>query len=308
MKNTNTNPIQRSIAIMAALAILSSCKKELSSLSPTPTVETTTSSISASTPISVALNGFANTQSDSVYVMYTSDGELFRDEIPAITLPAAVQQYQMENYQQNDQLSAYTISDKDGNLKSYVSIIRFNERPVALEYNFVGTFKKVLEQREWADLDNDGWHIGGLFEDRDGNNRDVVNLNLLPDEIKNYMTNNYPDDIIVRAFQTKEEAIIVISKNNGGFANVFNKNLELQKHMSICDVNCQLEDIEKSTVSSKVITTLSNTFPNYIFNYGDMMNVNGVSMGNLILINANNTRYLVAFDADGKLLSNKVVF
>jgi len=308
MKNTNTNPIQRSIAIMAALAILSSCKKELSSLSPTPTVETTTSSISASTPISVALNGFANTQSDSVYVMYTSDGELFRDEIPAITLPAAVQQYQMENYQQNDQLSAYTISDKDGNLKSYVSIIRYNERPVALEYNFVGTFKKVLEQREWADLDNDGWHIGGLFEDRDGNNRDVVNLNLLPDEIKNYMTNNYPDDIIVRAFQTKEEAIIVISKNNGGFANVFNKNLELQKHMSICDVNCQLEDIEKSTVSSKVLTTLSNTFPNYIFNYGDMMNVNGVSMGNLILINANNTRYLVAFDADGKLLSNKVVF
>jgi len=308
MKNTNTNPIQRSIAIMAALAILSSCKKELSSLSPTPTVETTTSSISASTPISVALNGFANTHSDSVYVMYTSDGELFRDEIPAITLPAAVQQYQMENYQQNDQLSAYTISDKDGNLKSYVSIIRYNERPVALEYNFVGTFKKVLEQREWADLDNDGWHIGGLFEDRDGNNRDVVNLNLLPDEIKNYMTNNYPDDIIVRAFQTKEEAIIVISKNNGGFANVFNKNLELQKHMSICDVNCQLEDIEKSTVSSKVLTTLSNTFPNYIFNYGDMMNVNGVSMGNLILINANNTRYLVAFDADGKLLSNKVVF
>jgi len=308
MKNTNTNPIQRSIAIMAALAILSSCKKELSSLSPTPTVETTTSSISASTPISVALNGFANTQSDSVYVMYTSDGELFRDEIPAITLPAAVQQYQMENYQQNDQLSAYTISDKDGNLKSYVSIIRYNERPVALEYNFVGTFKKVLEQREWADLDNDGWHIGGLFEDRDGNNRDVVNLNLLPDEIKNYMTNNYPDDIMVRAFQTKEEAIIVISKNNGGFANVFNKNLELQKHMSICDVNCQLEDIEKSTVSSKVLTTLSNTFPNYIFNYGDMMNVNGVSMGNLILLNANNTRYLVAFDANGNLLSKKVVF
>lgn len=308
MKNTNLNSIQRCFAIMAALAILSSCKKELSSVSPTPTVETTTTSISASTPISVALNGFANTQTDSVYVMYTSDGELFRDEIPAITLPAAVLQYQTENYQQNDQLSAYTISDKDGNLKSYVSIIRYNERPVALEFNFVGSFKKVLEQREWADLDNDGWHIGGLFEDRDGNNRDVVNLNLLPDEIKNYMTNNYPDDIIVRAFQTKEEATIVISKNNGGFANVFNKNLELQKHLSICDVNCQLEDIEKSTVSSKVLTTLSNTFPNYIFNYGDMMNVNGVSMGNLILINANNTRYLVAFDANGKLLSNKVVF
>ena len=89
--------------------------------------------------------------------------------------------------------------------------------------------------------------------------------------------------VIVRAFQTKEEAIIVISKNNGGFANVFNKNLELQKHMSICEVNCQLEDIEKSTISSKVLTTLSNTFPNYIFNYADMMNVNGVSMSNLVM-------------------------
>jgi hypothetical protein len=39
-----------------------------------------------------------------------------------------------------------------------------------------------------------------------------------------------------------------------------------------------------------------------------MMNVNGVSMGNLILLNANNTRYLVAFDANGNLLSKKVVF
>jgi hypothetical protein len=293
---------------MAALAILSSCKKELSSVPPTPTLEKTSTGISASTPISVALNGFGNSLSDSIYVIYTGDGELFRDEIPSSILPASVQQYQTMNYQQNDQLSAYTISDKDGNLKSYISIIRYNERPVALEYSFIGTFKKVLEQREWADLDNDGWHIGGLFEDRDGNNRDVVNLNFLPDEIKNYMTNNYPDDIIVRAFQTKEDAIVVISKNNGGFANVFNKNLELQKHLSICDVNCQLEDIEKSSVSSKVLTTLSNTFPNYIFNYADMMNVNGASMGNLILINANNTRYVVTFDSNGNLLSNKVIF
>jgi hypothetical protein len=78
--------------------------------------------------------------------------------------------------------------------------------------------------------------------------------------------------------------------------------------LSICDVNCQLEDIEKSSVSSKVLTTLSNTFPNYIFNYADMMNVNGASMGNLILINANNTRYVVTFDSNGNLLSNKVIF
>ena len=308
MKNRKINTLQLGFAIIAALVGFSSCKKEMSSLPPTPSVEVTSNAISASTPIPVALNGYANTQTDSVYVMYTSDGELFRDEIPANELPAIVLQYQTENYQQNDQMNVYAISDIDGNIKSYVSIISYNERPVALEFGFSGTFKKVLEQREWADLENDGWHIGGLFEDRDGNNRDFVNPNNLPDEIKNYMTNNYPDDVIVRAYQTKEEAIIVISKNNGGFANVFNKNLELQKHMSICEVNCQLEDIEKSTVSSKVLTTLSNTFPNYIFNYADMMNVNGVSMSNLVFINANNTRYAVTFDTNGNLLSNKVVF
>jgi len=308
MKNTNIKSIQLGLALIAAIGMLGSCKKELSVPPSSLSEEKNGNAISASTPISVALNGFGNSLSDSIYVMYSADGELFRDEIPAITLPAAVQQYQTENYQQNDQLSAYTLSDKDGNLKSYVSIIRYNERPVALEYNFVGTFKKVLEQREWADLDNEGWHIGGLFEDRDGNNRDVVNLNLLPDEIKNYMTNNYPDDIIVRAFQTKEEAIIVISKNNGGFANVFNKNLELQKHLSICDANCQLEDIEKSNFSTNLLKTLSNTFPNYIFDYADKMNVNGVSMGNLIFINANNTRYAVTVDVNGNILSNKVVF
>jgi hypothetical protein len=308
MKNTNIKSIQLGLALIAAIGMLGSCKKELSVQPSSLSEEKNGNAISASTPISVALNGFGNSLSDSIYVMYSADGELFRDEIPAITLPTAVQQYQTENYQQNDQLSAYTISDKDGNLKSYVSIIRYNERPVALEYNFLGTFKKVLEQREWADLDNEGWHIGGLFEDRDGNNRDVVNLNLLPDEIKNYMTNNYPDDIIVRAFQTKEEAKIVISKNNGGFANVFNKNLELQKHLSICDANCQLEDIEKSNFSTNLLKNLSNTFPNYIFDYADKMNVNGVSMGNLIFINANNTRYAVTVDVNGNILSNKVVF
>ena len=308
MKNRKINTRKLSFALFAALVGFSSCKKELSSPPPTDSIEITSNAISASTPIAVELNGFANTETDSVYIMYTSDGELFRDEIPVNELPAIVHQYQTENYQENNQINAYAISDKDGNLKSYVSIIRFNERPVALEFGFTGTFIKVLEQREWADLNNDGWHVGGLFEDRDGNNRDFVNPNNLPDEIKNYMTNNYPNDEIVRAFQTKEEAIIVISKNNGGFANVFNKNLELQKHMSICEVNCQLEDVEKSTISSKILTTLSKTFPNYIFNYADMMNVNGVSMSNLIFINANNTRYAVTFDTNGNLLSNKVVF
>jgi hypothetical protein len=86
----------------------------------------------------------------------------------------SIQDYQTENYAVFDQQDAYTISDTEGNLKAYISIIRFNNKPVALEFSIDGNFKKVLEQREWADLDNDGWHPGGLFDDRDGTNSDNI--------------------------------------------------------------------------------------------------------------------------------------
>ncbi|MCA6468265.1 MAG: hypothetical protein IM541_01085 [Chitinophagaceae bacterium] len=69
-----------------------------------------------------------------------------------------------------------------------------------------------------------------------------------------------------------------------------------------------MEDIEKSNLSSTIQNKLSNTFPNYVFNKSDLMTVNNSSMGTLVLINANNTRYAVSFNNNGDMISKKAIY
>lgn len=308
MKNTINKLRQSSFAFLATLVVFSSCKKDFSGTPSTPNPPSISNSVPAFLPMGVALDGFGNYPADSVYVIYPCEIDLLRDAIPASALPLSIQDYQTENYEDFNQLNAFTVSDAESNLKGYISIIRFNNKPVALEFGLDGIFKKVLEQREWADLDNDGWHTGGLFEDRDGTNRDNIDPYMLPDEIKNYLSANFPEDSLLKAFRTKEDAYLVITKNNGGYAHVFNGNLEPQKHLALCGGSCQLEDIEKSNLSSTILNRLSNTFPNHVFNKADLMTMGSSNMGTLVLINANNTRYAVTFNSNGNMLSNKVVY
>ena len=223
MKNKVTNLLMSNLLIVATLTSLSSCKKDFSA-SPVSQSISTTNLVSVTTPLGVALNGYANSTTDSVYVLYGGDKTLFRDEIPGSVLPASIQQYQTDNYQDYSQINSFTLIDIKGTVKSYLSVIRFNERPVALEFSIEGSLLKVLEQREKADLNNAGWHTGGLFENRDGSNRDNIDIATLPVDINDYFVNNYSQDIITRAFKTKEDAIVVLSKNNGVFANIFNRN------------------------------------------------------------------------------------
>lgn len=308
MKNNINKLRQSSFAILASLVLFSSCKKDFSGTPVNPNPISISNSVPAFLPMGVALDGFGNYPADSVYVIYPCERDLLRDAIPASALPLSIQDYQTVYYENFDQLSAYTISDTEGNLKAFLSIIRFNNKPVALEFSMDGSFKKVLEQREWADLDNDGWHTGGLFEERNGANSDNIDPYSLPDEIKNYLSANFPEDSLLKAYRTKEDAYLIVTKNNGGYAHVFNGNLEPQKYLALCGSNCQLEDIEKSNLSSGIQNKLLTTFPNYVFNQADMMIVNNSTMGTMVLINANNTRYAVSFNNNGDMISNKVVY
>lgn len=308
MKNNINKLRQSSFAILASLVVFSSCKKDFSGTAVNPNPISISNSVPAFMPMGVSLNGFGNYPADSVYIIYPCERDLLRDALPPSALPMSIQDYQTENYENFDQLNAYTVSDQESNLKAYISIIRFNNKPVALEFSMDGNFKKVLEQREWADLDNDGWHMGGLFEERDGTNRDQIDLYLLPADITNYLSANFPEDSLLKAFKTKEDAYLVMTKNNGGYAHVFNANLEPQKHLALCGNSCQMEDLEKSNLSSNVLNRLSNVFPNYVFNKADLMTVNNSSMGTLVLINANNTRYAVTFNNNGEMVSKKVIY
>jgi hypothetical protein len=71
---------------------------------------------------------------------------------------------------------------------------------------------------------------------------------------------------------------------------------------------CELENIPQEALPGAIKTYLSATYPNYVFNKADKLKVNGTITGYLVIINANNTRYAVAFGADGKFLAAKVIF
>ena len=308
MKNPIKNLFHFSMAMIASWFVLSSCQKEFTGNITGPIVGNTSTRVPAFTAIPVALNASGGSSADSVYVVNDYDRELLREAIPLSTLPMISQDYQTEVYENHQPLMAFTVFDQEGNMYGYISIIRFHNRPVALEVGGDGIFNKVMEQREWQDIDGEGWHPGGIFDDRDGAGRDVVDLISLPDEIKTYLGSNYIEDSLLKAFKTKEESYIVISKNNGAYATLFNSNNQFENHFGLPAVNCEMDDIAKSGLSSSVLNYLSYTFPNYVFNKADVVHSNGNMLGNLVLINANNTRYAIAFDPFGNFMSNKVVY
>jgi hypothetical protein len=304
MKNPIKNLVHFSMALMTSWFVLSSCQKEFTGNITGPIVGNTSTRVPAFTAIPVALNA----STDSVYVVNDYDRELLRESIPLSALPMISQDYLTEVYENHQPLMAYTVFDQEGNMYGYISIIRFHNRPVALEFGGDGVFNKVMEQREWQDIDGEGWHPGGIFDDRDGAGRDVIDLTNLPDEIKTHLSNYYFDNTLLKAFKTKEESYIVISKNNGAYATLFGSNNQFENHFGLPAVNCEMDDIAKSGLSSSVLNYLSYTFPNYVFNKADVVHSNGNMLGNLVLINANNTRYAIAFDPFGNFMSNKVVY
>ncbi|MFM9020572.1 MAG: hypothetical protein ACKOOA_04525 [Sediminibacterium sp.] len=309
MKKQFINMTHYSIALLATIISFSSCQKDFSGALPNPNNNTSATN-NTSGAIAIALNGSSQSNgssTDSVYVVHECEKGLKRDSIAFTSLPAAVQTYLSSTYSGFTPLKAFVIKDTLGNVKGYIAIIRFNDKPVALEFKADGTFKKVLEQREKGDLSGSGWHLGGLFEDRDGKCKDTVALNDIPQGIRAYMTSNYPGDTLMKAFKTKGGVFVLISKNNGAFATLFNKNGGFEKRVALPAKDGELVNIAQSGLPAVILNFLSATFPNYVFNKADVLKSNGTVLGYLVLINANNTRYAVAFDAAGKFLAKKVI-
>jgi hypothetical protein len=121
------------------------------------------------------------------------------------------------------------------------------------------------------------------------------------------MTSNYPGDTLLKAFKIKDGAYLIVSKNNGAFATLFNKNGGFEKRVVLPAKDGELVNIAQSALPAEILNFLSATFPNYVFNKADVAKSNGTVLGYLVLINANNTRYAIAFDATGKFLAKKVI-
>jgi hypothetical protein len=288
------------------IAGATSCKKEVSNNIEDNTVLATTST---SSTIAVAADGTSSngSASDSVYIINPCNKGTHRDAVEAAALPASIQTYLSTNYSGNTFNKAFAVKDTTGAVKGYVVIINYNGKPVGLEFKADGTFVKVLEQREKSDINNNGWHPGGRFENRNGQHKDTVALSSLSATITAYLTANYAGDTLVRAFKVAGGNYLVITKNNGLFATLFTNAGVFVGRVSLTAVNT-LVNVADATLPTNALNYLSTTYPNYVLGKAVSVSISGTLKGYIAVIDANNTKYCVAFDANGNFVAAKAIW
>ncbi len=292
------------------LFLMSSCNKEISASGSTSSSTNTTPTTSTSSTIAVALD---STRTDSVYILQQCSSGYFRDSIAASSLPDSILSYLANSYPGNSFRSAYIIKASAGNVGGYVVIISFNGKPVGLLFDSAGNFQRVLEQREHGDINGRGWHHGGRFQDRDGDQSDSIALSALPGAVSTYMTSNYPSDTLIRAYRNSDSSILVISKNNGLFANLFTSAGVFVKRVALAPQEFIFsqpvaQNIAQDSLPSNVLSYLSTTYPNYVFETASSIWTAGQLGGYAVVIDANNTKYAVWFDVTGKMVATIILW
>ncbi len=122
------------------------------------------------------------------------------------------------------------------------------------------------------------------------------------------MKSNYPKDTLVKAFENIDSTILVISKDNGLYANLFSSSGNLLKRISLSPPVAAEQQVTQDSLPINAISFLSTSFPNYVFESAVSLTLNNVLQGYVVVIDADNTRYAVRFDATGKLISIKTIW
>lgn len=281
-----------------------SCQKDTSQANDSDS-ESTSAAIAVATSESSA----TGTVADTVYVMHQCGKGKHRDSIAESALSASITSYLSSNYSGYSFHKAFAVKDGSGVVSAYVVIIYFNDKPVALQFDSNGNFEKILEQREGSDLKGRGWHENGRFGCRDGKQRDTIAISALPSSIVSYISSNYSQDTLLRAYKNQHDSsIVVISSNSGLFATVFDSNNQFVKRISIPLAKGKLSSVEQAALPSNVLSYLSSTYPSYVFNKAFSVSINGSIQGYQVIIEANNTRYAVRFDASGSFVAVKTIW
>ncbi|WP_172623033.1 PepSY-like domain-containing protein [Flavisolibacter ginsenosidimutans] len=298
-------PFKRAfLAIASATLLFTACKK--SDLTQTGS-SSTSNTIAVAASLTSSTASTSSTTQDSVYLVQPCGRGGRRDSVAQSSLPSAVGSYLSANYSGYTFSKAFAVKDASGNTTGYVVVIYYNNTPVGLQFDSAGAFVKVLEQREKGDLDGAGWHHGGRFEHRDGQQRDSIALSALPSSITAYFAANYATDTLVKAFRDRDSSIVVLSKNNGAFATVFTASGSFVKRIQLHDSTGSAQAIDLSALPSTAANYLSTTYPNYVFEKAFSVSQNGALKGYVVFIDANNTKYAVEFDATGNFLHAKTI-
>ena len=288
--------------LVAILILGNSCTKETS--------QSTSTSQTSSSTIAVAASENASASGDSIYIMQPCPRGYSRDSISEASLPSSAATYLSTNYSGYSFSKAFTIVNNSGQTAGYVAVIYFNEKPVAILFDSAGNFVKVLEQRDKGDIDGKGWHDGGRFCDRDGRERDTIALSSLPASILTYMASNYSTDTLVKAFENRHDSgFVLVSKNNGLFATVFDKNGNFKKRVALPGPPGTFVGITEADLPTGALNYLTAAYPDFVFEKAfAVFNSNTVLIGYVVVINSNNTKYAVRFDASGNFVEVKTIW
>jgi hypothetical protein len=288
-------------ALSAVIIVVSCNKNDLSSSGVSLVSPSNTIAVAASSTTSTAGN------IDSVYLVQPCQRHEHRDSITQSALPSSIDTYISSNYSGYSFGKAFVLKNNSSTITGYVVVVYYNNNPVGLQFDSNGNFVKVLEQREKGDLDGPGWHHGGRFEHRDGMHKDTIALSALPSAIISYFASNYSSDTLVKAFQGRDSSIVVLSKDNGLYATVFTSAGGFVKREQLPTEHGAIQSIDLAALPSIVANYLSLTYPNYVFEKAFSFSMNGTIRGYVVVIDANNTRYAVEFDATGNFVRAKTI-
>ena len=297
--------VRRALYALGATFFLASCQKNTD-----VAATTNTSTTSTSTTIAVAATQAATSTQrvmDSVYVVQPCRRGEHRDSVAQSTLPVSVTAYINTNYSGAAFHKAFELKDASSAVKAYVVVIYYNGNPVGLQFDRHGAYVNVLEQREKGDLNGAGFHNGGRFQHRDGRGRDSIALDALPSAVSSYFAGNYATDTLVKAVRNCDSSIVVLSKNNGLFATTFTQNGTFVSRTELPSKQGAIQSIELAALPSTAASYLSQTYPNYVFEKAFSVSQNGTLQGFVVVIDANNTKYAVAFDAAGNFVKAKTL-
>jgi len=114
----------------------------------------------------------------------------------------------------------------------------------------------------------------------------------------------------LKAFTNRHDSsIVVISKNNGLFATVFDNSGTFIKRVSLPPPPGNFQNVTESGLPANLSDYLSATYPNYVFEKAfAAYNNSNVLQGYWAIINASNTKYAIRFDPFGNFISAKTIW
>lgn len=290
--------------LILAAVVLFSCNKETSSEPANiSSIQQVASQLQA-----IAVITSTTTQGDSVYVVHTCNANESLDSTQLSSLPAVVLGYLDSTYTGYTAQSAYSVKNSSGVMDGYVVIIQYNSNPVAVKFDATGNFVRVLEQVEGHDLMGKGWHRGGCFDNRDGMHRDTIAISALPSAILSCMGANYPQDTLLHAFVKRNGNYLVVSKNNGLYVTVFDSAAVFIRHDLLQDHHGPVASVAENALPSAISSYLTTTYPGYVFDGAFSVSVSGVVQGYWVMIDSNNTKVAVLFDAAGNFKGVRVLW